>query len=103
MAAQVRRNDARSRYEVLLDGEVVGSQSFHDLDGRLVLDVTGVDTAFAGRGFAALLTQHSLDDARLAGRLVVPLCPYVRAWIVRNPEYGDLVDEDMLAAIERGD
>jgi hypothetical protein len=36
--------------------------------------------------------RAALDDVRSRGGTVVPLCPFVRGWIERHPEYRDLVD-----------
>ena len=30
----------------------------------------------------------------------MPLCPFIRTYIDRHPEYVDLVDQDMLARID---
>jgi predicted GNAT family acetyltransferase len=34
-----------------------------------------------------------LDDVRRQGKIVVPLCPFVAAFIGKHPEYVDLVDD----------
>jgi predicted GNAT family acetyltransferase len=44
-----------------------------------------------GRGIAARITKTALDYARQNGLKVLPLCPYVAAYIRRHPEYQDLV------------
>ena len=40
------------------------------------------------------LVATALDDARSEGLEVVPLCPFVAAFIERHPEYQDLVAAD---------
>jgi predicted GNAT family acetyltransferase len=100
VTTEVRRGE--DRYEILVDGEVAGTLTTTMLDGRLVLDLTRVHEEFAGQGLASQLAQWALDDARAQGLRVLPMCPYVSKWLTTHPEYQDLVDAEMLAAIEAG-
>jgi predicted GNAT family acetyltransferase len=43
-----------------------------------------------GRGIAAELTRHALEDARAHGWKVRPLCSYAEVYMRRHPEYNDL-------------
>ena len=52
---------------------------------------TEVPPEFGGRGIGGKLVQASLDDARAQGLLVNPICSYYTYWIVRHPEYADVV------------
>ena len=52
---------------------------------------TVVPPALRSRGIAAELAAHAVAYARANGLMVVPLCPYVLAYLVKHPEYGDLV------------
>lgn len=86
----VRRDDERSRYELLIDGSVVGFADFH-LDGDLVvMPHTVVDPARRGQGLASVLVRAALDDVREQGRSVVPACWYVAQFLDEHPEYADL-------------
>ena len=42
-------------------------------------------------GLASQLIRSALDEARAAGREVLPFCPFVRSFIQRHPAYVDLV------------
>ena len=44
-----------------------------------------------GHGLGGTLVRGALDDVRARGGSVVPLCPFVRGWIDRHPEYQDLL------------
>jgi predicted GNAT family acetyltransferase len=91
MAHEVRRNDALSRYELVIDGEMVGIADFR-LDGEaVVLPHTEVDPRRRGQGLGALLVAGALDDIRHAGRTVVPSCWYVRQYIEEHPDEADLL------------
>jgi predicted GNAT family acetyltransferase len=92
VSIQVVRNDAASRYELLVDGERVGVADFVVEGDRVVLPHTVVDPSQRGRGLAAALVRHALDDVRRDGRTVVPSCWYVADFIDAHPEYRDLLE-----------
>jgi predicted GNAT family acetyltransferase len=87
----IQRNDARSRYEMVVDGAVIGLLDYRLSRGRRqVFTHTEVDDAHQGRGLAERLVRFALDDARRSGRTVVAECPYVEKFIDEHPEYADL-------------
>jgi uncharacterized protein len=88
------------RYEVRLDGVVAGSVVYHRIGGRIYLVHTEVDPAFEGKGIGSALAKGVLDAERAAGEPVVPLCPFIRGYIDRHPDYADVVDKEMLARID---
>jgi len=45
-----------------------------------------------GRGVGSKLIRAALDSARDRGLKVIPICPFVKAFIVRHPEYQALVE-----------
>ena len=81
----------RRRYELHVDGELVGFIDYVLHDGTIVLVHTEVDPAHSGQGHASTLARGALDDARARGLSVRPTCPYVAAWIGKHPDYADLV------------
>lgn len=46
-----------------------------------------------GQGRGEALVKGALDLAREMGWAVVPLCPFVKAFIRKHPAYADLVPE----------
>jgi|1185.fasta_scaffold231064_2 predicted GNAT family acetyltransferase len=91
MTHAVTRNDERSRYELEVDGRVVGIADFDAQDSVLVLPHTEIDAAQRGRGLGALLVGGLLDDVRARGERVVPTCWYVREYMDLHPETADLL------------
>ncbi len=86
------RNDDASRYEAWIDGEVAGFAEFQLTDELIVFTHTEVDSAFEGQGVGSALAQFALDDVKAGGRRkVLPLCPFIKAWIGRHPDYVSLV------------
>ena len=85
------RDDARSRYEGRLDGEVVTVLGFVRQAGDvLALTHTGTEPAFRERGLASALTAAALDDVRRRGEKVRPSCPFAVEFLDEHPEYADL-------------
>ena len=87
----VRDNPGASRYELVLDEQVVGGIVYRLTPDHMVLIHTAVLPSLEGKGFGAVLVAGALGDIRARGLHVVPLCPFVRAYIRRHPDYGDLV------------
>lgn len=91
MDLQVRDNPDEQRYEAGLDGAVAGFAEYRIARDLLVFTHTEVDPAYEGQGVGGALVRQALDDVRGRGLKVLPLCPFVKAWIGRHPEYHDIV------------
>jgi uncharacterized protein len=85
------RPDA-GRYEVRDGDRVLGLAAYHRRGGQVVFTHTEVDPDAEGSGIGSTLVRGALDDVRARELRAVPLCPFVRAWIDRHPDYADLVD-----------
>ena len=96
----VEDNEATSRYEATEGEGVVGFARYVRRGGRTIFVHTEVDEGHEGEGIGSALVAAALDNERVAGRPVVPLCPFVRGFIERHSEYTDLVDYTLLAAID---
>lgn len=90
-------------YVITVDGERAGKAVYHLRGGRHFFVHTEIDSEFEGKRLGSQLVQFALEDVRLKERRVVPICPFVRAYIKRHPEYEDLIDQDILARIERSE
>jgi uncharacterized protein len=88
---EVRHHPERSRYELLLDGELVGVADYFPGDGVLVFPHTEIDRAHRGRGLGAVLVAGALDDVRARGQRIVATCWYVADFVDANPVYRDLL------------
>ncbi len=87
----VRHDDAASRYELLVDGEVVAYADHRAVgEGVEVFPHTVTDPAHRGNGYAGILVQAAMDDVRARGARVVPQCWYVAQWLDQHPDYADL-------------
>ncbi|WP_415907916.1 GNAT family N-acetyltransferase [Oleiharenicola sp. Vm1] len=89
-AAPVRHNEAEHRYEIALEGHLAVAE-YEFADGKQVFTHTLVPPEFRGRGYAEALVRTALNDAKAAGRKVVPACSYVAKFIERNKEFASLL------------
>jgi uncharacterized protein len=85
-------NPAEHRYEAHIDGELAGFAEYQLTDAMIVFTHTEVLEAFEGKGVGSALARFALDDVRADGsRKVMPLCPFIKGWIGKHPDYVDLV------------
>ena len=81
----------RRRFELILDGVVVGLADY-SIDGDIVtVPHVETDPAHRGKGFAAHLMSGVLDAIRSDGRTIRPLCPYAGDYMRERPETHDLL------------
>ncbi len=92
MATEVQFNDERSRYELLVDGRLVGIADTRPAGDAVAFPHTEIDRSQRGRGLGAVLVRGALDDVRRRGTTrIVPQCWFVAEFIDDHPEYRDLV------------
>ena len=80
----IKDDRAKHRYEV----EVPGGTAFaaYRLEGgRIIFTHTEVPEASEGQGVGEALVRFAVEDARARGLEIVPLCPFVAAWIAKHP------------------
>ncbi len=82
----------QKRYELRLDGRLIGIAAYRRREGRISFTHTEVEEECSGRGFGTQLVLAALDDARRRHLDVVPLCPFVAHLIDEHPEYRDLLE-----------
>ncbi len=87
----VTDNAAAGRYEAHRDGELAGFLDYVLKRGRLALVHTETLPAHVGNGVAGAVARFALEDARARGLRVIAICPFVRSYLERHPEYADLV------------
>jgi predicted GNAT family acetyltransferase len=83
----------RERFEISVDGELVGFTEYHRSEGAVSFVHTEIDPGHAGEGLGSELVRAALDAVRAEGKAVLPYCPFVQHFIRTHPEYVDLVPE----------
>jgi hypothetical protein len=87
---QVHNNEAAHRFEVIADG-VLAELDYQRQGDQIIFTHTEVPAVLEGRGIGGALAKAGLEFAHANQLQVVPLCPFVRSYIERKPEYQPLV------------
>ena len=88
--AEVTDNLARSRYEMVANGETA-FVTYTRHGNRITLIYTEVPEALSGRGVGSALARFVLEDIRRRGLRVVPECTFMAGYIQRHPDFADIV------------
>jgi uncharacterized protein len=89
----VRDNPRVFRFELRVNEVFAGYVSYRDARSGRAFEYTVIATEYEGMGLASQLIRYALDEARAAGRNVLPFCPFVRSFIQQHPAYVDLVGQ----------
>jgi predicted GNAT family acetyltransferase len=57
----------------------------------IIIDHTEVPTVFRGQGAGVRLVARAVEDARAAGKKIIPLCPFANAQFHRHREWADVL------------
>ena len=90
MSTRIEDVGDRNRLELYEDDTRVGELHYQRARDILVLEHTEVDPDQQGKGYAGLLVQAALDQAKGEHRRVIVVCPYAKGWLQRHPDYADL-------------
>lgn len=85
--SKVVRNDEKHRYEVFYGGDLAGFAEYEERDDETVFTHTEIDGAFSGKGLGSTLAKHAIEDAVERKRAIRPLCPFIRAYLDKHPQY----------------
>lgn len=90
---EIRLEDAgtKGRY-VMQTGGATAQMTFTRVGNtQIIIDHTEVPDAFRGQGAGLRLVTRAVEDARAAGKKIIPLCPFAAAQFRRHPEWGDVL------------
>ena len=89
---ELEDNGAKGRYVVKGPNGAEAEMTFTKVgDHQLIIDHTEVPDAFRGQGVGARLVTRAVEDARAAGKTIIPLCPFAAAQFRRHPEWADVL------------
>ncbi|AEV81650.1 acetyltransferase [Actinoplanes sp. SE50] len=82
----------KGRFEARTDtGALAGVLTYQMTGPIVVFTHTEVDPAFEHQGVGSALARTALEDARARSRTVVPMCPFIAAWLDQHKEFEPLV------------
>lgn len=89
--ATVQHNRHQHRFELPIEGKlsIVAYQNVND--ETLALTHTEVDPRLEGQGVGSHLVQGVLEYVEQNNLKIVPLCPFVAAYLKRHPDWNRVV------------
>ena len=88
----VRDNEDEHRFEIDLGDGSFAIAEYKLVPGSIVFTHTQVPHVHEGHGFGTKLVQAGLASARARRLNVIPICPFVRAYLQKHPEEQDLLN-----------
>jgi len=95
MAATFVTNERDSRFELQVDGEVVGYLEYRPAGPSVILTHTEVPAEHEGNGYGGRLVRGAVEAARADDRTVIPTCSFAISYIRRHPELAEAVDPSL--------
>ena len=86
----ISHNPTEKRFEAKVGSEVAVSE-YMRVGDSFIFTHTEVPESLEGQGVGSALVKWALDYLRDNGFTAAPLCPFVKGYIQRHPEYADLV------------
>lgn len=90
MAYELIDNEAEKQYEFHIDGKKPRIE-YIKAQNRIFLTHTEVPSSMEGQGIGSALILAALTDIEQKKLALVPLCPFVAAYLKRHPEWKRLL------------
>lgn len=87
MDNQLFRNDEKKRFELEVEGHTAFIEFIIDKDNVMYLTHTEVPNALGGKGVGKSIVEKTLNYIKDNGYTLAPLCPFVAAYLKRNPDW----------------
>ena len=88
MELEITNHPEAGRFEGKIEGKTAVVE-YMDRPDKIVFTHTEVPVGLEGKGVGSAMAKHVLDYAREINKKVLPLCPFIKAYIQRHPEYKD--------------
>lgn len=87
-----RNNEEKGQFDIYQDGKHAGLMTYKwDSAEKFTITHTEVDKQFGGQGLGQNLVEAGVNFAREKGVKIVPLCPFAKAVISKNPDWQDIL------------
>jgi DNA polymerase-4 len=88
---EVVDNELEDRFEVFHGDQLAGFAAYRRRNGATVFVHTVIEPEFEGKGLGSVLARHALDATVARGETIVPVCPFIAAYLRKHPEYEEHV------------
>lgn len=82
-------NRDEQRSEAIIDDEIIGVCEYEIMDNKWAITHTFVDERFKGQGIAKKLVIKIVEESRINGVKIIPICSYAKKMLEGNEEYKD--------------
>lgn len=87
-------SDSKGRYVLRIDDRPEAELTYSRAgDALIIIDHTAVPDALRGTGAGGRLVTRAVEDARLSGIKILPLCPFAASQFARHPDWADVLSE----------
>ncbi|RLP22548.1 GNAT family N-acetyltransferase [Mesorhizobium sp. YM1C-6-2] len=91
-AIEFEDNGSKGRYFLRAPTGEEAEMTFTRIgEHQIIIDHTEVPEAFRGQGAGVRLVTRAVEDARAAGKKIIPLCPFAAAQFRRHQEWADVL------------
>lgn len=84
-------DEERQTFEAKLGKYRAELQYRSNKEGKIFLSHTEVPEELRGKGVGSKLVAHVFEYIRENNMRMIPICPFVKSYLKRHPEYMDLV------------
>ncbi len=86
--SEIIKNEAEQRFELHV-GDHMAMVEYNQNEKTIIFSHTEVPPELEGQGIGSKLAKHVLEYAKEHNLKVIPTCPFIKAYILRHPEYKD--------------
>lgn len=84
-------SESGGRYFYQADGRPMAELTFSKTGQTMIIvDHTEVPEVYKGEGVGLMLLTKAVEDMRLAGKKIIPLCPFANAQFHKHSEWQDV-------------
>jgi predicted GNAT family acetyltransferase len=94
-AIEIKReqSDTKGRYFAVVNGHEAEMTYSRAGESLIIIDHTSVPDALRGRSVGQALVKKAVEDARVEGKKILPLCPFAKAQIAKHVEWQDVLQK----------
>lgn len=88
----LKLNGKNGYFYLEVNDDLAAKMTFYFSDEKtIIIDHAEVDEAFNGLGYGKKMVADAVQYAREKELKIIPVCPFVKKVLERNPEYSDLL------------
>lgn len=90
MDIKISENKDRKRFEMVVEGKTALIEYIR-AENKMYLTHTEVPKELEGKGVASSMAKQVLQQIKDEGLYLVPLCPFIAAYLKRHPEWKEIL------------